>query len=126
VRATFALSALALAVACTLPDIAAAECRRTPVGQGQELDGPGSFGALDGTVSLDCLKYVGSIQLRDTEYVLIQDERGTVHRLTTGDRMGENGGVISRIDNDTIYVQQRLKRAGKWHDTVVKFPKKAD
>jgi type IV pilus assembly PilP-like protein len=125
VRATFALSALALVVACTLPDIAAAECRRTPVGQGQELDGPGSFGALDGTVSLDCLKYVGSIQLRDTEYVLIQDERGTVHRLTTGDRMGENGGVISRIDNDTIYVQQRLKRDGKWRQTVVKFPKKS-
>ena len=119
-------AAFALVLACAIAAPAAAECQRTPVGQGPEIDGPGSFGALDGTVTLECLRYVGSVEMRGTEYVLIQDERGTVHRLKTGDRMGENGGVISRIDNDTIYVQQHLKRAGKWHDTVVKFPRKTD
>jgi hypothetical protein len=122
--AIVSLQALALLLACALPLAAAAECRRIPTGQGQDLDGPGSFGALDGTVTLDCLKYVGSIEQNGAEYVLIRDERDTVHRLRIGDRMGENGGVISRIDKDAIYVNQYIKRDGKWEETVVRFSKK--
>jgi hypothetical protein len=33
------------------------------------LDGPGSFAKLQGTVTLDCLRYVGSIQRDGKEHV---------------------------------------------------------
>ena len=129
-RLATSLPALLLVLAFAVPATAAAECKRIGTeppapGKAPDFDGPGSFGPLHGTVTLDCLAYVGSIQMRGVEQVLIRDEQGTVHRLKVGDPMGENGGVISRIDETTIYVTQRIPRGkGKWKDVVVRFPKK--
>jgi Tfp pilus assembly protein PilP len=66
-------------------------------------DGPGSFGPLHATVTLDCLTYVGSVSRDGREWVLIRDERGVVHRLTLGGYMGP--GVITRIDAEFIYLE---------------------
>ena len=91
-----------------------------------DFDGPGSFGELHGTVTLDCLKYVGSNQKNGIELVLIKDERGKVHVLRRGSYMGENAGVISRIDPDAIYINQIIDRNGQWEEVIVRFPKHRD
>jgi hypothetical protein len=88
-----------------------------------QFDGPGSFGELQDTVTLDCLTYVGSIQKDNRELVLIRDERGVVHRLGVGDYMGENTGVIAKIDRDAIYVEQHVRGNGKVESVTVRFPK---
>jgi hypothetical protein len=88
-----------------------------------EFDGPGSFGKLQDTVTLGCLQYVGSIQKKNVEHVLIKDETGTIHTLRAGDYMGENSGIISKIDQDTIHITQLVKRNGRIEEVAVKFPK---
>ncbi len=118
-----------LFLACVLSSAAQAECVRwkpapRPANAAPEFDGPGSFGPLQDTVTLDCLTYVGSIQKDGVEHVLIRDERGTVHTLRRGSYMGENSGVIERIDADAIYIRQLLSRGGKVEERIVRFPKR--
>ncbi len=68
--------------------------------------GPGTYGELDRTVTLDCLSYVGSVERDGREHVLIQDERGKIHTLTIGSAMGWNRSLIIKIDADYIYLKQ--------------------
>jgi Tfp pilus assembly protein PilP len=122
---------LALTALCFLFASAAAECVRWKPPQrspnvAPDLDGPGSFGELQNTVTLDCLKYVGSIEKNGMEHVLIKDERGKVHVLRRGSYMGENHGVISKIDSDGIYINQLIERNGQWEEVIVRFPKRPD
>lgn len=108
------------------PPMVAAECVRyqpPPPGTPPELDGPGSFGELQDTVTLACLKYVGSSIKRGVEYVKIQDDLGKVHELKVGDYMGENTGLIVKIDRDAIHLRQMVKRGEDWEPLAVKFPK---
>lgn len=106
---------LPLLLLCALVGAAQAECRRiVPKPDFNQTDGPGSFGRLHGTVTLDCLRYVGSVSINGVEWVLIRDERGEVHRLRPGDYMGP--GVIGRIDAEAIYLD--LHPQG-----VIRFPK---
>jgi hypothetical protein len=105
--------------ACVRYDPATAAKGATP----PQFDGPGSFGELQDTVTLDCLTYVGSIQQDKQELVLIRDERGVVHRLRVGDYVGEHTGVIRKIDRDAIYIEQTLKYQGKVESVTVRFPK---
>ena len=112
-----------------LPQWAPAECVRwkpepRPGNVAPDLDGPGSFGELQDTVTLDCLKYVGSIQAeKGNEFVFIQDERGKIYRLHRGSYMGENTGIIKKIDAGAIYISQLVSRNGQWEEVIVKFPK---
>ena len=113
-------------VACNAAVAVAAECKHSG-----EPPAPGQAPAVEtgsprGTAALDCLKYVGSIQTSGVEHVLIRDDDGTIRRLRVGDSMGENGGVISRIDENSIYITQHAQRGkGGRKDVVVKFPKNA-
>jgi hypothetical protein len=68
--------------------------------------GPGTYGKLDRTVTLNCLSYVGSIERDGEEHVLIQDEKGEVHVLTVGSWMGWYRSVIVKIDADYIHLRQ--------------------
>lgn len=93
----------ALVALSVLASLAYGECRRLPIKPNpHQTDGPGSFGKLHGTVTLDCLTYVGSLTREGVEWVLIRDERGEVHRLRTGSYMGP--GVISAIDGEFIHL----------------------
>jgi hypothetical protein len=119
---------LALLLMCAFSATVHAECVRwkptpRPPNAPPEFDGPGSFGKLQDTVTLDCLKYVGSIQKNGAEHVLIKDETGIVHTLQLGSYMGENSGVIVRIDRDAIYLKQLVKRNGELGELIIKFPK---
>jgi hypothetical protein len=90
-----------------------------------EMDGPGSFGKLQDTVTLDCLSYAGSIGTAGAEQVLIRDERGTVYRLRVGDYMGENTGVIRKIDDEAIYIEQLIREGKDYKQVMVRFAKTA-
>lgn len=123
------MRALLLVLICAFPMAACAECRRyepapKPANAAPELDGPGSFGQLQDTVTLDCLTYVGSIRKGGTGHVLIRDERGTIHNLRRGSYMGENSGVIERIDDEAIYIRQLVSRDGRREEVLVRFPKR--
>lgn len=111
---------------CALSYTVAAECVRykpPPKGTPPDPDGPGSWGELQDTVTLDCLRYVGSIEWNGKEHVLIRDERGKLHKLQLGDFMGENTGRIVKIDAAAIYVEQIVKRNDEWQPVLVTFPK---
>ena len=120
------MRALFLAAICALSYSASAECVRyqpPPEGKPPDFDGPGSWGKLQDTVTLDCLRYVGSIERNGEEYVLIEDERGDIHELRNGDYMGENSGFIVEIGPDVIYVLQLVNRNDDWRPLLVRFPK---
>lgn len=106
--------------------VACAECvryqRPTPA-LPIDPDGPGSWGQLQDTVTLDCLKYVGSTMRQGKEIVFIRDELGKVHDLQVGDFMGENTGRIVKIDATAIYLLQLVLRNGEWEKLMVTFPK---
>ena len=55
--------------------------------------------------------------------MLIRDERGRIYELKLGSFMGENTGRIVKIDADTIYVEQLVRRGDEWQSVIVKFPK---
>jgi hypothetical protein len=123
-----AVGEIALTGLCIVSMTADAECVRLklaprPPNVHPDFDGPGSFGELQDTVTLDCLKYVGSVQKNGIEHVLIRDEKGKVHVLRPGNFMGENTGVITKIDHNTIYIRQLVPRNGDWEKVVVKFAK---
>jgi hypothetical protein len=90
------------------------------------MDGPGSFGELQDTVTLGCLAYLGSIKQGREERVLIRDERGTLHTLKLGSYIGENSGVIKQIDADFLDIHQLVKRDGQWVEVSVKLPRAPD
>ncbi len=109
-------------VACFVALGAKAECTRfkielVPSG----FDGPGSWGPLHNTLTLDCLTYVGSMVRDHSEYVLIRDEKGAIYRLRVGDFMGEKSGHITKIDESYIYIEQY--EGPRTPPVTVKFPK---
>ena len=81
-------------------------------------DGPGAFGELQDTLTLGCLKYVGSVQKTGKEHLLIEDDKGKVHVLGIGHYMGENSGMIAKIDAVYIYVRQIVNRHPDWNETA--------
>ncbi len=46
---------------------------------------------------LDSLKLVGEIEINGTNYALIEDPQGLVHKVTKGNYMGQNNGRITAI-----------------------------
>ncbi len=115
---------LTICVGLLFAPVASAECVRYQPPPRPEMDGPGSWGELQDTVTLDCLKYVGSIMRQGEETVLIRDERGRVHQLRVGSYMGENTGSIVKIDATARYISQWFERNGGYEELIVKFPKR--
>lgn len=52
--------------------------------------------------SLDTLKMVGSLRFGGTMYALVETKDGIVHRVTVGNYMGQNDGVITDISPSKI------------------------
>ncbi|HEX4328089.1 MAG TPA: pilus assembly protein PilP [Burkholderiales bacterium] len=119
----FVLAAFVLpaGAACVRYKAPAASANHPPV-----MDGPGSFGELHETVTLDCLAYVGSIKQGKEERVLIRDEQGILHTLKLGSYVGENSGIIKEIHVDFIDIHQLVKRDGQWVELSVKLPRAPD
>ena len=118
----------ALVLALFASSALAAECVRWKPDPNAppQLDGPGSFGPLQDTVTLACLRYVGTFLRGGYEWVQIADENGKVYDLRVGYYMGENSGIIRKIDGRYIYLEQMVPRGNTWVRRMVKFPKHSD
>ena len=88
-----------------------------------DMDGPGSFGELQDTVTLSKLTYLGSSFKSGSEEVFLRNDKGKIFRLKLGTFVGENTGIIVKIDDATIYVQQVVEQNGEWNLQIVEFPK---
>ena len=107
-RAVWGLLLLAASAATS------ADCERTniPPQQGRpDLDGPGSFGPLQGTVTLACLRYIGYIEKDGVSIAIIEDETGLKHQIKLGDYIGENAGLVQEITPHTIKIRQIVKNS---------------
>ncbi len=51
---------------------------------------------------LDTLRMVGTMALGETNYGLIQTSDGLIHRVVTGNYMGQNDGQIVNVDESEI------------------------
>lgn len=51
---------------------------------------------------LDTLRMVGTMALGETNYGLIQTSDGLIHRVVTGNYMGQNDGQIVKVDESEI------------------------
>ena len=70
------------------------------------LDGPGSFGPLQDTVTLDCLKFKG-VSYHGKELVaVLEDERGKSYRVKRGDNVGEKSGYLTEITSNRLTITQ--------------------
>lgn len=54
------------------------------------------------SVPLDSLNMVGTMDLGDTAYGLVQTPDGLIHRVLPGNYMGQNDGRITQIDESQI------------------------
>ncbi len=52
--------------------------------------------------SLDTLSMVGTLDMNDTTYGLVQAADGLIHRVTIGNYMGQNDGRITEISESEI------------------------
>lgn len=52
--------------------------------------------------TLDSLRMVGTLEQDDQTWGLIKTTDGTIHRVATGNYMGQNDGRITRISEDKI------------------------
>jgi type IV pilus assembly protein PilP len=55
---------------------------------------------------LDTLLMVGTFNKESSEWVLIRDPDGVVHRVAVGNYMGQNHGKVSSITNDEVQLSE--------------------
>lgn len=55
---------------------------------------------------LDTLLMVGTFNKETSEWALVQDPDGVVHRVSVGNYMGQNHGKVSSITNDEVQLSE--------------------
>ncbi|MEE8340213.1 MAG: pilus assembly protein PilP [Xanthomonadales bacterium] len=64
---------------------------------------------------LDTLMMVGTFAKGSSDWVLIRDPDGTIHRVSTGNYMGKNHGKVSIISSDEVELSEFIADgAGGW------------
>lgn len=79
--------------------------------------------------SLDGLTMKGTLTIGGEKYALIQDPDGKVHRVTTGDHMGQNYGEILRIAPNEITLNEIVPDGmGGWRErqTTLSLPEEQE
>lgn len=99
---------------CTLAvaNTASATCMRVvpdKPGTPPYFDGPGSFGPLNNTVSLDCLTFAGIADGTKGPVAVLKDENGVAYRIKIGDYVGENSGYVAEISPSRIMIIQLVR-----------------
>ena len=94
-----------------------AECRHFPTDVVGIDDGPGSYGPLDATMTLDCLELIEVGQIYGRYYGIIRDDRGTEHWVKIGTYIGV-GGVILGITHDKLIIELPIEESGQWKLTI--------
>ena len=55
---------------------------------------------------LDTLTMVGTFEKESSEWALVQDPDGVVHRVSVGNYLGQNHGKVGSISNDEVYLSE--------------------
>lgn len=64
---------------------------------------------------LDSLRMVGTLEDKTTQWAIIRDPNGIVHRVKVGNYMGKNVGKILNIYEDRIELREIVKNSnGRW------------
>jgi len=64
---------------------------------------------------LDTMNMVGTFAKESSEWALIRDPDGTVHRISVGNYMGKNHGKVSNISPDEVELSEFIADgAGGW------------
>ena len=64
---------------------------------------------------LDTLLMVGTFDKEQSQWVLIRDPDGTIHRVATGNYMGKNHGKVNMISPDEVELSEFIADgAGGW------------
>ncbi|MDT8319252.1 MAG: pilus assembly protein PilP [Xanthomonadales bacterium] len=64
---------------------------------------------------LDTLEMVGTLAKESSDWALIQDPDGTVHRVAVGNYLGKNHGKVLAIRNDEVRLSEFIADgAGGW------------
>lgn len=82
-----------------VPDVA--ESALGSVGGGTHPDPERSREFLE-QYPLDTMRMVGTLQLGETNYGLVQDSRGLIHRVVPGNYLGQNDGRVVSISDSEI------------------------
>jgi type IV pilus assembly protein PilP len=66
---------------------------------------------------LDSLRMVGTMDNGDTNWGIIQDPGGAVHRIRVGNYMGRNTGKVLNVFEDRIEVREIVRNSqGRWEE----------
>ena len=104
-------SLLGLALACG--NVVFAECKHFPAKPEGVDDGRGTLGPLHGTMTLDCLRFVGMQQQDGKSWGIVQDDRGKKYRVYTGSAIAD--GVVKHISETGLIVDVFVEKNGDWH-----------
>ena len=64
---------------------------------------------------LDTLEMVGTFAKESSEWALVQDPDGVVHRVAVGNYMGKNHGKVSKVSNNEVHLSEFIADgAGGW------------
>ena len=70
--------------------------------------------------SLDTLRMVGTVQMKDVLWGLIKASDGTIHRVSEGNYLGRNHGRILRILQDKLEIMEIIREPqGAWRERQV-------
>jgi len=66
---------------------------------------------------LDSLRMVGTMDNGETNWGIIQDPDGAVHRIRVGNYMGRNTGKVLNVFEDRIEVREIVRNSqGRWEE----------
>jgi len=70
---------------------------------------------------LDTMKMVGTMQKGSVTYALLQIDRA-VHQVRAGQRIGQNFGIVTRVNDDAINIREVVQdAAGEWVERMAKL-----
>ena len=102
------------------PDPFSSSRTRAPVGRtpGVEWTPPTTRETLEG-YPLESLRMVGTMQRHGQRWALIQTPDKSVHRVTKGNRLGENFGAIAEVTDTLVKLNEHVDDgSGLWTERV--------
>lgn len=64
--------------------------------------------------ALDSLSYVGTLERGGELWALIEDSENTIHRVQSGDYMGQNNGKVRSITPRAVQLREIVRQDGCW------------
>jgi hypothetical protein len=104
------VSSLTLLAICVLLGCATAagQCMRVVEKQVWKGLTPGSFGPLQGTLTLDCLKFKGVATKGKELIAILEDEKGKSYKVLRGDLVGESNGEVTEVTPCRLTITQTV------------------